>query len=108
MTKGTLMLWITEEIAAVFPLTKAFEPVRVWDEKESKFTDEQQTDERGTPIWESEALLKMGWGANLTPIRVRMASRTQPTAKPDPMKLAQMLGMAAAPSAETRREAQHG
>lgn len=116
MSKNTITLWVTDALAASLPLTKGFTPVRIWDNESRSFTDKQDTNENGLPVWESEALLQTGWNAQLTPVRIRCASSTQPKATANPAALMKLMGMqaTAAPSQPvssdhaTRRVANHG
>lgn len=117
MSKNTIMLWVSDALAASLPLTKGFSPVRVWDNDSRSFTDKQDTNEHGLPVWESEALLQTGWQAQLTPVRIRCASATPPKATANPAALMKLMGVQAAaqPSqpvssdhAATRRAANHG
>lgn len=92
MAKNSLILTVSAELAKALPLTKAFEPVNVWDNASRQFLDQQETNPQGVPIWEASALMAVGWGADLEPVRIRMASQTKPAIEPDPMKLMAVLG----------------
>lgn len=89
-----IMIWVTDELAQHLPITKEFQPVQVWDNENRTFKDEQAKDEDGTPLYESEALLQTGFRAEITPVRLRMASKNPPTARPNPQALISMLGVA--------------
>lgn len=87
-----LIVWADSILIKALPLTRHFEPVRVWDNAEKTFKLEQATDPATRlPLWEAEALLPMGWGKQSTPIRVRTGSSTRPTASPDPARLLAVL-----------------
>ena len=90
MSAKALILWCTDELAEVLPLVRAFEPVMTWDNQKREFLDVQQT-EAGQLVWESQALLPMGWSRELTPVRVRMLSATRPAITPDAAKLLPLL-----------------
>lgn len=111
MANSNILLWVDDTLAAVLPLTKGFVPVRIWDNESRTFTDKQDTDERGVPVWESEALLQTGWNAQLTPVRIRCASASQPKATANPAALMKVMGVqapAAKPDLATRMAANHG
>lgn len=92
MAKTSLILHVSEELARALPLTKTFEPVQVWDNENRQFLDRQETNPQGVPLWESSALLAVGWGADIDSVRIRMASQTKPAIEPDPVKLLAVLG----------------
>lgn len=92
-TNSTMMIWADDALARALALTKNFEPVRVWDNEARAFTDDQDKTDAGVPVWESEALIPTGWGAKVTPVRVRMASQSAPTIAPDPVRLMASLGL---------------
>lgn len=90
MSSKTQILWVDGELAEALPLVRAFEPVMTWDNEKRQFLDVQQVED-GQPVWEGQALLPVGWGRELTPIRVRMLSATRPAITPDPSKLMPLL-----------------
>lgn len=96
-----IMLHVNTELLAAMPITKECSPVYDWDNESRTFSDIQATNENGVPMWETEALLKTGWGANTTPVRLRIAAARKPAVKPDPARLlATLTGEApAVPSA---------
>lgn len=114
MANNTVILWVNDALASALPLTKGFSPVRVWDNDSRSFTDKQDTNEHGLPVWESEALLQTGWNAQLTPVRIRCASATQPKATANPTALMKVMGVQApaakpsTPDLATRMAANHG
>lgn len=113
MSNRTILLWVTDALAASLPLTKGFSAVRVWDNESRSFTEKQDTNDEGLPVWEAEALLQTGWNAQLTPVRIRCASATQPKATANPAALMQVMGVkapsqTAKPDLATRMAANHG
>lgn len=111
MANSNIMLWVDDTLAASLPLTKAFVAVRIWDNENRTFTDKQDKNEQGLPIWESEALLQTGWQAQLTPVRIRCASATQPKATANPAALMKVMGVQAPSAAKpdlATRMANHG
>lgn len=98
---STPILWLPARIAKHLPIVKAPEPIQTWSSTERVFTDEQQTDDSGTPLWRVQALLGMGWGGDLAPVEIRIASATRPDIAPNPSALMAFLGVdapAAAPA----------
>lgn len=90
------MIWAsTTDFIKALPLTKAFEPCYQWDNDARAFTDEQEVTADGKKVWQSEALLHMGYGRQLTPVRVRIATNKTPEFAPDPAVLAAALGVSA-------------
>lgn len=87
-----MILWFSDELASQLPLTREFTPVMEFNREERTFTDVQQKDDNGLPLWEAEALIKTGWNGDLTPVRLRMASSTPPKAKTNPQALVQLVG----------------
>lgn len=85
-----LILWINLDLAKNLPLTREFEPVYEWDSATKSFSLTQATKD-GVLVWQSEALIKLGWNADLKPVKIRLCSVTRPQIKPDPNKLAQLL-----------------
>lgn len=90
----TTIIWPDPTLAAAIPLTSEFSPVFAWDSTNNRRTDVQQTDDHGLPIWEADALLKMGWDPHVTPVRVRVPLAHRPTVHPNSARLASMLGVA--------------
>lgn len=86
-----IMLHVNRGLLEAMPITKECSPVYDWDNETRSFTDAQSTDDNGVPVWETEALLPVGWGRTTTPIRLRIASAKKPNVKPDPMKLMAVL-----------------
>lgn len=94
-----IMLHVNRELLAAMPITKECSPVYEWDNENRTFTDTQSTDDNGVLVWETEALLPVGWGRTTTPIKLRIAAPQRPAVKPDPMKLLAILsGENAAPA----------
>ena len=85
------IIHVNRELLAAMPITKECSPVYNWDNEARTFTDTQSTDDNGVPVWETEALLPVGWGRTTTPIKLRIASAKKPDVKPDPMKLMAIL-----------------
>lgn len=102
MATNTMMIWVDDALARALALTKNFEPVRVWDNEARAFSEAQDKTDAGVPVWEAEALIPMGWGAKVTPVRVRMASESAPTVAPDPVRLMASLGLEMPHSAPSR------
>lgn len=92
MANTTPLLWATDELAKFLPLTKEFSAVQTWNNDLRKFEDTQQTDSNGLPLWESEALLRMDWNGDLTPVRIRVAYKAEPSVKPNPDSLMTLIG----------------
>lgn len=86
-TSNALILHVNSELLAAMPITKECSPVYDWDNTNRTFSETQATNENGLPLWETEALLKTGWGGNTTPVRLRIAAQSKPAVKPDPAKL---------------------
>lgn len=86
-----LILHVTPKILDVMPVTRECAPVREWDNAARVFTDTQVRDDNGLPVWETEALLPVGWGRTTTPVRLRIAAAKKPAVKPDPLKLMEVL-----------------
>lgn len=84
---NALILHVNAELLAATPITKECSPVYDWDNSSRSFSDSQATNEKGLPLWETEALLKTGWGGNAAPVRLRIAAQSKPSIKPDPTKL---------------------
>lgn len=97
MAKSNLILTVTPETAKTLALTKEFSAVNVWDNAQGMFTDEQQTNDNGLPIWESVALMAVGWGEQVESVRIRIVSPSKPDVRPSRAKLVEVLtaGMAA-------------
>lgn len=89
---AAITIWASPTLARNLPLTSGFEPVRVWDNEKRAFTDEQQK-KNDLPVWQAEALLPTGWGAQLTPVAVRMASASKPAITVDPARVLEAMGM---------------
>lgn len=90
MSTDILIIWVSPDLAKNLPLTREFDPVYEWDSGAKVFSSVQSTKD-GLPIWQSEALIKVGWNADLRPVKVRLCSTSKPLIKPDPQKLAQLL-----------------
>lgn len=88
--KNPEILWVSRELAEVLPLVRRFEPAAVWDNEKKKFLDVQQQED-GLPVWESQALLTLGWGRQVTSVRIRILSETDPDITPDPTKLLTLM-----------------
>ena len=86
------IIWADSALLAVLPLTKGFEPVRVWSAEERQYTAVQEQAE-GIPVWEAQALWHIGYGRDLTPVKIRTTSPVLPAFRPEPLKLARLLGM---------------
>lgn len=91
---ATITIWASPTLARNLPLTSGFEPVRVWDNENRVFTDKQQ-EKDGVPVWQANALLPTGWGAELSPVSVRMAAASKPAIAPDPARVLDAMGMGA-------------
>lgn len=91
---AAITIWASPMLARNLPLTTGFEPVQVWDNENRRFTDEQLKKD-GLPVWQADALLPTGWGAQLSPVSVRMASASKPTITPDPARVLDAMGMGA-------------
>lgn len=92
-TSSPIILWCTPAMASVMPLSKPFEPVRIWDNDARTFKDGQAVTDDGVPIWEAEALLQVGWGRTNTPVKLRMSAALRPDVVVDPMKIVEALGL---------------
>lgn len=89
-SKNPEMLWVSRELAEALPLVRPFEPAAVWDNEKKKFLDVQQQED-GLPVWESQALLTLGWGRQVTSVRIRILSKSDPGITPDPMRLLTLM-----------------
>lgn len=98
MATRTPTIWSNNE--AVFnglAITKEFEPANEWDSDNGRPSDTQMTKD-GMPVWSGEALIGQGWAGDVQPIQLRIVSKTKPTLKVDPAKIAALYTTAAAPA----------
>lgn len=94
MAQTTTIIYADEKLARVLPIVAPFTPVKTWDNETRTMTDKQQTDDQtGFPLWETEAMMRQGFGGRIGPIRVRIASATAPTVQPDPAVVMAAMGI---------------
>lgn len=74
------IFWLTKDAQTdFFPIwLSGFTPVQVWSTEQQSFTDEQLTTAEGLPIYEASAMIHLGYRGELSPVKVRVATRDTP------------------------------